>query len=54
MNINDLKSLAQNRIWYLGVQRETAVNKGDADEVTRLEADIAETQATLNELNQLG
>ena len=53
MNIDQLKTLAENRLGYLEAQRENAVTIGDAEAVARIDAEKAETQNTLNELNSL-
>lgn len=53
MNIEQLKTLAQNRLSYLDAQRENAVTIGDVEAVARIEAEKAETQTTLNDLNAL-
>lgn len=51
MNIEQLKTIAENRIKYLAAQRDNAVEVGDAVAIARIDAETAETQNTLNELN---
>lgn len=53
MTIPELITLMQNRIATLGGQRATAEAHGDVAEVTRLDAEITETQATLEQLRTL-
>jgi hypothetical protein len=47
MSIDDLIHLAQNRLATLNSARATADRNGDADRVAALDAEIAETEATL-------
>lgn len=53
MNIDQLKTLAENHIRYLLSQRDNAVTIGDAEAIARIDGEIAETQTTLNNLNGL-
>lgn len=53
MNIEQLKTLAENHIKYLQAQRDNAVSIGDAESIARIDSEIAETQITLNDLNGL-
>jgi outer membrane protein TolC len=50
MKIVDLIAIARARLAYLTQQRETAMRLGDAEQIARIDADVAETQATLNTL----
>jgi hypothetical protein len=53
MTLNQLIQMAQHRIAHLGEQRVKAERVGDIDAVTRIDMDLAETQATLAQLNTL-
>lgn len=53
MNIQKLIQLAERRIAYLEQSKINAENVGDADAIARIDADIAETQATLMQLRTL-
>ena len=53
MNIQQLLSLACNRLAALNSARATAVTLGDIDRLGALDADIAETQATIDALRTL-
>jgi hypothetical protein len=53
MTVNQLIQMAQRRIAHLGEQRVNAERVGDVDAVTRIDTDLAETQATLAQLNTL-
>ena len=50
MTIAQLITLAANRLTMLNNARATAVSLGHIDRLDALDADIAETQATLNQL----
>ena len=53
MNISQLLTLASNRLAALNNARATAVAMGDISRLGTLDADIAETQATIDKLNTL-
>ena len=53
MNISQLLTLASNRLAALNTARATAVAVGDISRLDTLDADIAETQATIDKLNTL-
>lgn len=50
MNLEELISIARNRLAYLAQQRATAERLGDMTQVALIDADSSQTQATLNEL----
>lgn len=54
MTIADLLKLAQARLSHLNGQRADAQAVGDAAAIERLDAEIAETQATISALQSLG
>lgn len=53
MTIPDLVRLMQNRVATLNGQRTTAESNGDLSRVVALDAEIAETQETLSQLQSL-
>ena len=53
MTIPQLITLASNRLAALNSARATAVALGDVERIAALDADIAETQATLDALQTL-
>lgn len=53
MSINDLISMLENRLAYTRAQRTAAEQRGDIAQVAALDADIASTQATLDQLRTL-
>jgi hypothetical protein len=53
MSIQDLIVLLQNRITFNQGQRTAAVQRGDVSLVQSLDADLASTQATLDQLQSL-
>lgn len=53
MTIQELIRLASNRLAALNGARATAVATGDVSRLEALDADISETQTTLNKLNTL-
>jgi hypothetical protein len=53
MTITQLIALASNRLAMLNNARATAVALGHIDRLYVLDADIAETQTTLNQLRSL-
>ena len=53
MNINDLIALLQNRLVFNKEQRKAAFSRGDAALVASLDADSANTQVTLDQLQTL-
>ena len=53
MTIPQLIQLAERRIAYLEQQKNAASLVGDVDTMTRCDADITETQNTLNALRAL-
>lgn len=50
MKITELITLAENKLMALNQAIATATSKGDAEALTRLDAEVAETQATLDSL----
>ena len=50
MTVSDLIRLAQNRLSALNGARATAVALGQDDRISALDAEIAETEATLAQL----
>jgi len=50
MNIPDIIGILLNRVRYLTAQRETLVRLGDAESIARIDAEISETQNTLDQL----
>lgn len=53
MTINDLIKLAQTRLAALNTARATAVTLGDVERISTLDVEIAQTEATLVQLNAL-
>lgn len=53
MKIDDLTALARARLVYLSQLMTSYAAIGDVDGMARTEAEIAQTQATLNQLNSL-
>jgi|688.fasta_scaffold417003_2 hypothetical protein len=53
MSISDLIRLAQNRLATLNSARATADRNGEPDRVAALDAEITETEATLETLRGL-
>lgn len=53
MTIEDLISLLQNRITFAQGQRTAAAQRGDVALVQQLDADMASTQASLDQLRTL-
>ena len=53
MNIYDLISMLENRLVYTRSQRIAAEQRGDIAQVSALDADLASTQATLDQLRTL-
>jgi hypothetical protein len=53
MTLNQLIQMAQRRIAHLHEHRVKAERVGDIDAVTRIDTELAETQATLAQLNTL-
>ena len=53
MSISDLIRLAQNRLATLNSARATADRNGETDRVSTLDAEIAETEATLATLREI-
>lgn len=53
MKMTDLITLAENKLMALNVEMATAVQHGDVDDITRIETQIAETQATLDTLRDV-
>lgn len=53
MKISDLITLTQNRLATLNNARASAVSMGQADRVSALDAEISETQDTINQLRTL-
>lgn len=53
MTIDQLIQMAERRIAHLSESRIAAERIGDVDAVSRIDTDIAETQATLSKLRTL-
>jgi hypothetical protein len=53
MTIDELVVLAQSRLSTLNTQRADAVTRGDVAALARLDAEIAETEHTLAQLQTL-
>lgn len=53
MKFNELYSILSNKILSLNNQKQIAVSQGDLDLVVGLEAEINETQATVDKLAKL-
>lgn len=53
MTVNDLIRLMTNRLTTLNGHRTTAHSNGDLDRVVALDAEIAETESTLSQLQSL-
>lgn len=53
MTQQDLIELASNRLATLNNQRASALARGDADKLATLDADVAETEQTLQALRSL-
>ena len=53
MSINDLIILLENRLAFSHAQRVAAAQRGDVALVQQLDADMASTQATLDQLRTL-
>lgn len=53
MTVSDLIRLMTNKLATLNGQKTTASVHGDVEQVIALEAQIAETQATLDQLKSL-
>jgi hypothetical protein len=53
MTIPDIIAMLRRRLAYLGQLRTSAAAIGDVDQVDRIDAELAETQATLNQLGSL-
>ena len=53
MKIAELITLAENKLATLNQAIATATSKGDAEALTRLGAEVAETQDTLDDLRTL-
>lgn len=53
MKINDLIKLLSHRLNYLNSTRENAVAMGNLKQVVEIDADVAETQATIAKLEQV-
>ena len=53
MNLDQIIKIVSNRLEFLRAQRTTAVSIGDLERVAALDAEVAETQATLGRLKTL-
>ena len=53
MTISDLIMFAANRAALLSQQRDVAVFQGNVERIEKLDAEIAETQNTLDKLRSL-
>ena len=53
MKLSDLITLAQNRLATLNGARASAVATGQDDRIAALDAEIAETEATLAQLRSI-
>ena len=54
MKINELMTLASNRLATLNQAHATAVALGDVQRMAALEVEIVETQSTIDALQSLG
>ena len=50
MTITDLIRLAQNRLMTLNAQATVANQRGDTDQLAKIEEEVAQTQSTLTQL----
>ena len=50
MTIDELITIAEARLGYLAKQRETAARLGDEGQVASIDAEVSQTQNTLNQL----
>lgn len=53
MTLDDLIRLMQARLSAMNVARASAAAVGDLEQITRIDAEVAETQATLDRLKTL-
>jgi len=53
MKIAQLLEVAQSKLAALNTEMTTALRTGNTDEIVRLEAEIAETQHSIENLNTL-
>lgn len=53
MTVQQLIQMAERRIAFLQQSRISADNQGDAEAVSRIDDEIAQTQTTLNQLQSL-
>lgn len=53
MTVNDIVRIVSNRLEALRSQRVLAAHVGDLEQVARLDADIAQTQVTLDQVRAL-
>ena len=53
MNVAALITIQENRLAYLAELRASAVALGDTAQIADIDAQIAETQITLNKLQQI-
>jgi hypothetical protein len=51
MSISELTAMLRRRLAYLGQLRTSAATLGDILQVDRIDAELAETQASLNKLD---
>jgi hypothetical protein len=54
MKVPELITLMANKLAYLNNAKSTAMASGDLEAVLRLDAEISETQATIEALRTLG
>lgn len=53
MKISQLIDVVQSKLVILNIEMITAVRTGNTDEIVRLDAEIAETQRSIENLNTL-
>lgn len=54
MKIAELITLAENKLSALNNEMSYATQVGEVEEITRIEAQVTETQATLDQLRRIG
>jgi hypothetical protein len=54
MTISELVVILQNRLLSLNEARRVAVNSGDPEKITQIDADIISTEQTLDALKNMG
>lgn len=53
MKIAELITLAENKLAALNNEMSYAIQVGEVEEITRIEAQVSETQATLDQLRSV-